>query len=152
MPPWKRLAESWQKHGCSPKEELHWRGLLNPLFVKPHILCSSLLANWEQPGNGSGSCWGIPAGQIKSHFQKPTATFFHVRLGRYDNWVLRGHMTRMADGAVFFQSKVCPLRCNKLIKLNWSSWCFFWASQHFSCSLPILPYKFCMCVYLSVYI
>lgn len=38
---------------------------------------------------GQGSCKGIPAGKIKSQFQKPTATFFHVRLGRYDNWVLR---------------------------------------------------------------
>lgn len=38
---------------------------------------------------GQGSCRGIPAGKIKSQFQKPTTTFFHVSLGRYDNWVLR---------------------------------------------------------------
>lgn len=54
---------------------------------------------------GQRSFRGIPASKSESHFQKQTGTFFHVRLRRYDNWVLRLGMTVMGDGKVFFFQK-----------------------------------------------
>lgn len=54
---------------------------------------------------GQRSFRGIPASTSESHFQKQTGTFFHVRLRRYDNWVLRLGMTVMGEGKVFFSKR-----------------------------------------------
>lgn len=67
---------------------------------------------------GQGSFKGIPAGKIKSHFEKPTATFFHVRLGRYDNWVLKWPHDKNARRDSTFPKQSISLRCHSFLNLT----------------------------------
>lgn len=111
--PWRRLAGSWQKCEGSPEEELYSWSPLNSCFVKPHLLCCLLLANWDHPENGSRLFQKNLCQQDWITFPKASRNIFPCQTGT--SWQLGTamvNMTGIGDGKMSFQQTKYALERN----------------------------------------